>query len=78
MPFLSYEILNNIKVKLPNIKAQEKCRKSFRKNRSKNKIRKKKIQKFKSIKKITIAANVYLKRITLKNVILYFTLFQFF
>ena len=51
MPFLSYEILNNIKVKLPNIKAQEKCEKVLEKTEAKIKLEKRKFKNLSQLKK---------------------------
>ena len=51
MPFLSYEILNNIKVKLPDIKAQEKCEKVLDKTEAKIKLEKRKFKNLSQLKK---------------------------
>ena len=51
MPFLSYEILNNIKVKLPDIKAQEKCEKVLDKTEAKIKLEKIKFKNLSQLKK---------------------------
>ena len=51
MPFLSYEILNNIKVKLPDIKAQEKCEKILDKTEAKIKLEKIKFKNLRQLKK---------------------------
>ena len=51
MPFLSYEILNNIKVKLPDIKAQEKCEKILDKTEAKIKLEKRKFKNLSQLKK---------------------------
>ena len=51
MPFLSYETLNNIKVKLPDIKTQEKCEKTLDVIERKIKLEKRKLQNLNKIKK---------------------------
>ena len=51
IPFLSYEILNNIKVKLPDIEAQEKCEKVLDKTEAKIKLEKRKFKNLSQLKK---------------------------
>ena len=51
MPFLSYETLNNIKVKLPDIKTQEKYEKLLDLTETKVKLEGTKLQSLNKIKK---------------------------